>query len=144
MYAWRQKRAERSRVQAIGAFLDQLEEHPFTVATMWDPQQRHAHYDLERVVSSAETWRERPPHPAISDLLELIHRPASYYAEIDILSATGVTATHNGSGGNLDAMPETMRFCHPHAESYGPFDKGDMKRRLILGIGHVAHYKLGQ
>ncbi|GEL54906.1 hypothetical protein ABO01nite_29130 [Asaia bogorensis NBRC 16594] len=128
MFACRQKRAERGRVQAVGAFLDQLEVHPFTVATMWDPQKRHAHYDLERVISSAATWRERLPHPAINDLLELIHRPASYHAEIDILSVTGVTATHNGLVGNLDALPETMRFCHPHAESYGPFDKDGMER----------------
>jgi len=128
LFAWRQRRAERRRVQAIGAFLAELENHPFTVATMSDPQKRHAHYDLERVVRSAEDWRARPPHPAINDLLKLIQRPTPYHAEIDILSVTGVTATHNGLVGNLDALPETMRFCNSHAESYGPFDEDGMER----------------
>ncbi|GBQ31941.1 hypothetical protein HLH34_18785 [Gluconacetobacter azotocaptans] len=128
LFASRKKRAERKRVQAISAFLDHLEQHPFKVATLRDPRKKHAHYDLERVVGNAETCDEHAGHPALGDLCRLIHKPPAYRAVIDILSVTGVSATHNNFVGNLDALPETMRFSDPYEENYGPFDQDGMEK----------------
>ena len=134
LFASRTKRAERKRVQAISVFLDQLEKHPFTVATSWDPREKHSHYDLERVIDNARACDEYAGHPALADLQRLIRKLLPYRALIDIRSVTGVTATQNNLVGDLDALPETMRFSRSHAENYGPLGQSGIRelRRAVF------------